>query len=128
MADLNMQERAQMSDAAKNGYYFEDLEVGMTASYTRVVTSEDIVSFAEVSGDKNPVHLDEEYAENSVFKERIAHGIMTASYVSAVIGMKLPGPGCIYMSQSLQFKRPVKIGDEAVAEVVVEELRKKRAV
>jgi len=111
-----------MSITAKTGYYFEDLEVGMSASYSRVVTSEDIVSFSEVSGDKNPVHLDAEYAAGTMFKERIAHGILTASYISAVIGMELPGPGCIYISQSLKFKAPVLIGAEAGAKVVVKEL------
>ena len=111
-----------MSITAKTGYYFEDLEVGMSASYSRVVTSEDIVSFSEVSGDKNPVHLDAEYAAGTMFKERIAHGILTASYISAVIGMELPGPGCIYISQSLKFKAPVLIGAEAGAKGVVKEL------
>jgi len=111
-----------MSNNSKNGYYFEDLEVGMSASYSRVVTSEDIISFSEVSGDKNPVHLDADYAAGTMFKERIAHGILTASYISAVIGMELPGPGCIYISQSLKFKAPVLIGAEAAARVEVKEL------
>jgi len=111
-----------MSNANQNGYYFEDLEVGMSASYSRLVTSDDIVSFSEVSGDKNPVHLDADYAAGTMFKERIAHGILTASYISAVIGMELPGPGCIYISQSLKFKAPVLIGAEAVARVEVKEL------
>jgi len=119
-----------MSIMEKNGYYFEDLEVGMKATYASVVSEGDIQNFAEISGDKNPVHLDADYAAQTVFKDRIAHGILTASYISAVIGMELPGPGCIYVSQTLNFKRPVKIGDEAIAEVEVEELfdEKRRAI
>ncbi len=119
-----------MGIMAKNGYYFEDLEVGMKATYATVVTEDAIRDFAEISGDKNPVHLDEEYASSTVFKERIAHGILTASYISAVIGMELPGPGCIYVSQSLNFMAPVMIGAEVVAEVQVEELFevKRRAI
>lgn len=119
-----------MSIMEKNGYYFEDLEVGMKATYGTVVTEDAITDFAAISGDKNPVHLDADYAAGTVFKERIAHGILTASYISAVIGMELPGPGCIYVSQSLNFKAPVMIGAEAVAEVQVEELfpAKRRAI
>jgi 3-hydroxybutyryl-CoA dehydratase len=103
--------------------YFED------ASLSKTVTEADIVSFAEISGDKNPVHLDAAYAATTMFKERIAHGMLSAAYISAVFGMKLPGPGSIYISQSLNFKAPVKIGDTVVTTVKVTELNpeKKRA-
>ncbi|MGE3874823.1 MAG: MaoC family dehydratase [Parvibaculaceae bacterium] len=92
-------------------YCFEDLEIGMEAAHERVVTSNDIETFAELSGDDNPVHLDADFAAKSPFKERIAHGMLTASFISSVLGTKLPGYGCIYLSQTLRFKAPVKIGD-----------------
>ena len=102
--------------------YFEDLKLGMESSLTKVVTEKDINAFAEVTGDKNPVHLDAAYAAKTMFKERIAHGMLSAGYISAVFGMKLPGPGAIYISQTLNFKAPVKIGDEVTAKVKVVEL------
>lgn len=110
-------------------YCIEDLAVGMEASLSKTVSDSDIVAFAEVSGDKNPVHLDADYAAKTMFKERIAHGMLSAAYISAVFGMQMPGPGAIYMSQSLQFKAPVKIGDTVVTTVKVTELvpEKKRA-
>ena len=94
-----------------HGYYLEDLAVGMSAIYAKTVTEADIVLFAGVSGDINPVHLDEEFASATTFKGRIAHGMLTASFISTVLGTKLPGPGCIYISQNLKFKAPVRIGD-----------------
>ena len=103
-------------------YYFEDLQLGMEASVTTKVTMDDIESFASVSGDRNPVHLNPEYAATTIFKHVIAHGLLTASYISTVFGMKMPGPGAIYVSQSLNFKAPVKVGDEVVAKVVVVDL------
>lgn len=114
---------------AVNITYFEDLAVGQEASISRTVTDVDIVAFAEVSGDKNPVHLDAAYAATTMFKERIAHGMLSAAFISAVLGMKLPGPGAIYLSQSLAFKAPVKIGDTVVTTVRCIELvpEKKRA-
>lgn len=102
--------------------YFEDLKLGQEASLTKTVTEADIKGFAEISGDKNPVHLDAAYAAGTMFKERIAHGILSASYISAVFGMELPGPGAIYISQTLNFKGPVKIGDAVTATVKVAEL------
>lgn len=107
-------------------YYFEDLEVGMEGSLTKTVSEADIMTFANVSGDANPVHVDAEYAAGTMFKERISHGMLTASYVSAVFGMKLPGPGAIYISQSLSFKRPVKIGDAITARVKLKELNQEK--
>ncbi len=90
--------------AKYTGYYFEDLKVGQEASISKTVTEADIVAFAEVSGDKNPVHLDADYAATTMFKERIAHGMLSAAYISAVFGMELPGPGSIYISQTLEFQ------------------------
>jgi 3-hydroxybutyryl-CoA dehydratase len=109
--------------------YFEDLKVGQEASLEKTVTEADIAAFAELSGDKNPVHLDARYAATTLFKERIAHGMLSAAYISAVFGMRLPGPGAIYISQTLNFKAPVKIGDAVVTTVKVVELmaEKKRA-
>lgn len=104
------------------GLYFDELSVGQTAEMSRVVGAADIEAFAEVSGDNNPVHLDEAYAKTTTFGERIAHGMLSAAYISAILGTKLPGPGAIYLSQSLRFRRPVKVGDLVVARVTVREL------
>lgn len=101
------------------GYCLEDLEVGMSATFAKTVTDADIVMFAGVSGDMNPVHISDEYAGQTVFKGRIAHGILSASFISAALGTKLPGPGCIYLSQNLRFRAPVKIGDTVTARVTV---------
>lgn len=102
--------------------YFEDLTLGQEASLTNTVKESDIQGFAEISGDRNPVHLDAQYAAGTLFKERIAHGMLSAGYISAVFGMELPGPGAIYVSQTLNFKGPVKIGDKVTAKVKVIEL------
>lgn len=99
----------------KHGYFFEDLAVGMEASHTKRILAEDIEVFADLSGDDNPLHLNDEFAACTMFKQRIAHGMLTASLLSTVIGTKLPGPGCIYLSQSLNFRAPVRIGDEVTA-------------
>ncbi len=106
----------------KHGYYLEDLEVGMTAVYAKTVTEADIVMFAGVSGDTNPVHLDELFADQTAFKGRIAHGMLSASFISTVLGTRLPGPGCIYLSQSLQFSAPVKAGDTVTARVTLKDI------
>ena len=102
--------------------YFEDLRVGMAETYSKTVRSSDVVGFAEISGDRNPIHLSEHFAAKTPFKSRIAHGLYTASLISAVIGTRLPGPGAIYVSQTLHFKAPVKIGDTVDAVVQVAEL------
>ena len=107
---------------AAKGVFFEDLSLGQEASLSNTVSEADIVAFADVSGDRNPVHLDADYAATTMFKERIAHGMLSAAYISAVFGMKLPGPGAIYISQSPKFKAPVKIGDTVVTTVRVAEL------
>ena len=101
------------------GACLEDLEIGQTAELRRTVTEPDIVAFAAVTGDENPVHLDEAYAAATQFKGRIAHGMLSAGYISAVLGTQLPGPGAIYVSQTLNFRRPVRIGDEVTAEAKV---------
>jgi 3-hydroxybutyryl-CoA dehydratase len=103
-------------------YFFEELEVGMESRYQRTVGQGDIVAFAEISGDRNPVHLDAEYCARTIFKDPIAHGMLTASYISTVFGMQLPGPGAIYVSQTLNFRGPVRIGDTVDAIVRLVEL------
>jgi 3-hydroxybutyryl-CoA dehydratase len=110
-------------------YCIEDLEIGMEAAHERVVTGSDIETFAELSGDNNPVHLDADFAARSPFKARIAHGMLTASFISTVLGTKLPGYGCIYLSQTLRFKAPVKIGDtvRALARVTSLDRDRRRA-
>ncbi|MDQ2090194.1 MaoC family dehydratase [Marimonas arenosa] len=97
----------------------EEIEMGMTRHLRKVVTDEDIEMFAQVSTDRNPVHLDDDYAQDTIFEGRIAHGMLTAGLISAVIGEQLPGHGTIYMGQSLKFLAPVRPGDTVVAEVEV---------
>jgi 3-hydroxybutyryl-CoA dehydratase len=111
---------------AVQGLYFDELTVGQSAELTRVAGLADIEAFAEVSGDTNPVHLDEAYAKTTPFGGRIAHGMLSAAYISAVLGTRLPGPGAIYLSQSMRFRRPVKVGDPVVARVTVKALDEKR--
>jgi 3-hydroxybutyryl-CoA dehydratase len=101
------------------GLFFEDLRIGQGASLLRTVTQADVIAFAEVSGDHNPVHLDEAYAAQTAFKTRIAHGMLSASYISALLGTRLPGPGAIYLSQTLHFRRPVRLGVTVEARVEV---------
>jgi 3-hydroxybutyryl-CoA dehydratase len=108
------------------GFHFEDLSVGQSAEISRVVAAADIDAFAEVSGDTNPVHLDADYAATTTFQGRIAHGMLSAAYISAVLGTRLPGPGAIYLSQQLRFRRPVRIGDAVTARVTVQALDERR--
>ena len=105
-----------------NGYYFEDLEEGMTDVFAKTITDADIMGFAGVSGDTNPLHLNHEFASGTIFKGRVAHGMLTASLISTVIGTKLPGPGCIYVSQNLRFRAPVRTGDTVTATCMVTKL------
>lgn len=109
-----------------HGLYLEDISLGMSDAFAKAISEQDIVSFAEISGDTNPVHLDAEFAAQSIFGERIAHGILSASLISAVLGTRLPGPGCIYISQSLRFRAPVKIGDHVEARVTVTDINQDR--
>ena len=104
----------------------QTLEVGDSARIEKKVSESDIIQFAEITGDKNPVHLDEEYAKQTVFGTRIAHGMLSAGYISAVLGMKLPGPGAVYMGQTLTFLAPVRIGDTITATAEVTEIGAKR--
>ena len=104
------------------GYYFEDLKIGMAATVSRTITETDLRNFSGVSGDTNPMHLNEEFASKTSFGGCIVHGMLTASLISAVIGTKLPGPGCIYMSQTLKFLAPVRVGDTVYAVVTLKEL------
>ncbi|HQX85834.1 MAG TPA: MaoC family dehydratase [Aestuariivirga sp.] len=107
----------------------EDIEIGMSRHLMKVITDRDIELFAEVSTDRNPVHLDDSYAQDTIFEGRIAHGMLTASFISTVLGTRLPGPGCIYLSQNLRFLAPVRIGDtvKALARVASLDMAKRRA-
>ncbi|MDE1264183.1 MaoC family dehydratase [Vibrio aestuarianus] len=107
---------------------FESIEIGMSVSYSQTITDADVKAFAGLSGDHNPVHVDEEFAANSRFKKRIAHGFISASFFSGLFGTKLPGPGCVYVGQSMKFKRPVYLGDTvtAIATVTSIDIEKRR--
>jgi len=100
----------------------EELVVGMEISYSQTITDADVKAFAGLSGDHNPIHMSDEYAESSRFKKRMAHGLMSASFFSALFGTKIPGPGCVYVSQSLRFKRAVYLGDTVTATVIIDEV------
>ena len=115
-----------MVDSA--GYFIDDLEVGMSAMFGKTITEADILMFSGVSGDTNPVHLDEEYAGSTMFEGRIAHGILVGSLISTVLGTRLPGPGAVYVSQTLKFMAPVRAGDTVRARVTITdiEIEKKR--
>lgn len=104
------------------GYCFEDLGVGMGADLLKTVMANDVIGFAQISGDTNPVHLSDHFAAKTPFRSRIAHGLYTASLISAVLGTRLPGPGAVYLTQSLNFRAPVHIGDVVAAHVEVTEL------
>jgi 3-hydroxybutyryl-CoA dehydratase len=106
-------------------YYFDELAVGMREAISKTVENEDVIGFAELSGDHNPIHLSEHFARKTRFGGRIVHGLYTASLISGVIGMRLPGPGAVYISQSLNFLGPVKIGDVIDVSVEVAELTEK---
>jgi len=113
----------------EQGKTIDQLAIGEKASIKKQITESDVVQFAEVSEDKNPLHLDAEYASQTRFKERIAHGMLTASLISAVLGTRLPGLGTIYLSQAVEFKAPVRLGDVIEAEVeVIEKIPDKNRV
>jgi len=105
-----------------HGHYFEDIRVGMSAVYSKTITDADILLFSGVSGDTNPLHLDHDFAASTMFKSRIAHGMLSASLISTIFGTKLPGPGCVYLSQNLRFKAPVRSGDTVMAHATVQEI------
>ena len=104
-------------------YTFDEIEIGQTAEYRKRIDERDILLFAAVSGDVNPVHLDAEFAADTDFGERIAHGMLTGALISAALALELPGPGTIYLGQSLRFRRPVKIGDEITVQLEVVDKR-----
>jgi 3-hydroxybutyryl-CoA dehydratase len=108
------------------GLYFDELSIGQTAEMTKVVEVADVEAFAAVSHDHNPIHLDEAYAKTTPFGGRIAHGALGGAYISAVMGNQLPGPGVVYLSQSLKFRRPVRIGDPVTTRVTVTALDSRR--
>lgn len=112
------------------GYTFQDLQIGQSVSVNKTVTEDDLQKFADVSLDNNPVHFDEEYAKTTRFGGRIAHGMLTASLFSGLLGMRLPGPGTIYLGQTLKFKAPVSLGQTVEASVTIRELvpEKKKVV
>nr|WP_269746858.1 MaoC family dehydratase [Oceanibaculum pacificum] len=101
------------------GAYIDEVSIGQTAVFSKTITETDIILFSGISGDTNPLHLDADYAATTPFKRRIAHGMLSASLLSGVLGTKLPGPGCIYVSQSLNFRAPVRPGDTVVARATV---------
>jgi 3-hydroxybutyryl-CoA dehydratase len=109
-------------------HYYEDLAVGLSESISRTVTEREIQLFGEATGDMNPVHFDEEYARKTVFRGRVAHGALSIGFVSAVIGTKLPGAGTIFLSATINFKGPVRVGDTVVTICTVKEIRERREV
>jgi len=108
--------------------YYEELTLGQSASHEHTVTERDIELFGEATGDMNPVHFDEEYARRTIFRGRVAHGVLSIGFMSAVLGNQLPGPGSIFMSASTLFKAPVRIGDTVLTVCTVKEIRDKRQV
>ncbi|MFW1678519.1 MaoC family dehydratase [Pontibacter sp. JAM-7] len=111
---------------AIHGYYLEDLEVGMSDSFAKTITDADVCLFAGISGDTNPIHINQEYAATTQFGQRIVHGMFSAALISTVAGTKLPGPGAIYVDQQLKFRAPVFIGDTATASVTVTDIDARR--
>lgn len=109
------------------GLTLDEIEIGASTERTHTVTEADIQAFADVSGDHNPVHLDAAYAETTPFKGRIAHGMLSAAYISATIAGELPGPGSIYISQALSFRRPVRIGDAVLTRISVVSIDNEKA-
>ena len=107
---------------------YEDIQIGDKAIFTKTVSESDVYQFAGITGDFNPIHINSEYANQTMFKERIAHGILTTGFISTVIGTKLPGPDTIYLSQKVDFKAPVKIGDTVTAEVEVLEKKDRKKI
>ncbi|WP_446011688.1 MaoC family dehydratase [Candidatus Electrothrix sp.] len=111
-----------MSDFSCKPVSLDEINVGMTASYSQTITDHDIKNFAGLSGDYNPVHVSDEYIQSSRFRKRVVHGLMPTSFFSGIFGMRLPGPGCLYVSQAIEFKRPIYIDDTVTAKVEVIEV------
>ena len=111
-----------MDNIPRGTIFIEDIEIGMSRDLNKIVTDQDIALFAQVTTDHNPVHLDDNYAQKSLFEGRVAHGMLTASLISAVIGEQLPGHGSIYLSQTLKFLAPVRPGDSVNAKVSVTDI------
>lgn len=116
---------SSLADSPFKAWAFDDLRLGQRESFVKTVENEDVVGFAELSGDRNPIHLSEHFARKTRFGGRIVHGLYTASLISALIGMRMPGPGAVYISQTLNFRGPVKIGDRIEVSVEVVELNPK---
>jgi len=110
------------SQTPQGGYILDELSVGMSAELQVLITHERIMAFADASGDFNPLHIDEQFANASAYRGRVAHGLLSASFVSAVVGTILPGPGAIYLGQTLNFHKPVRIGDLVTARVTVQSI------
>ncbi|MBN9554434.1 MAG: MaoC family dehydratase [Alphaproteobacteria bacterium] len=108
--------------------YYEDLQVGQSATLEKTVTERDIQMFGDATGDHNPVHFDEAYAQGTLFRGRVAHGVLSIGFISAVIGMQLPGEGTIFVSAKVEFKAPVRIGDTVVTTCTVREIGERRRV
>lgn len=115
-----------MSGESLNGFYFEELSLGQTAVFGKTVTEADIAAFAGVSGDTNPIHLHDGFARTTRFGQRIAHGMLSGSFISTVVGTKLPGPGAVYISQTMNFMAPVIIGDTITAVATITAIDEKR--
>ncbi|MGY8871007.1 MAG: MaoC family dehydratase [Pseudomonadales bacterium] len=109
-----------------HGYYLEDLEVGMSDFYAKTISESDVYMFAGISGDNNPIHINDEYAKTTPFGKRIVHGMFSAALISTVAGTRLPGPGAIYIDQQIKFRAPVFIGDTAKATLTITEIDEKR--
>ena len=107
-------------------HYIDDLQIGQSASYSRTVTEADVQQFGAVSGDLNPLHFDEDYAQTTIFRGRIAHGMLSLSYISTVLGTQLPGAGSIFLGATVQFKAPVEFGDTVTATCTVKEIDRQR--
>ena len=127
MSEKSTAEVTPIFDSAElEGYTMEELKVGMTDIYSKTITESDINLFCAISGDTNPLHLDHEYAATTMFGGPIAHGMLAASMISTVIGTKLPGPGCVYISQNCRFKAPVRAGDTVRARATITEINRER--
>ncbi|MCB1753169.1 MAG: MaoC family dehydratase [Gammaproteobacteria bacterium] len=111
---------------ALHGYYLEDIKIGQTAVVSKTITEADVLLFSAVSGDDNPLHMNREFAQHTRFNERIVHGMLTTSLWSNLVGTRLPGPGCAYMGQEINFLKPVRIGDTVTAQLTVTRVDKER--